>query len=422
MDAAERCLVNKSSDVKPTSTATPRAYGFMNPSKRFAVCRMKQIGATPSLNKSDHTRHDDASLPLLQEKEASVDSKHDKNLYVNGGSPNYGPGLLPKTLYKSEESLKSACATEINGFAFPVPLFQSRITKTYDLHPLQEEPCDTKELCISHEGINNSEVAEQPAWDRTAYVLPETSARSVSMRDMGTEMTPITSQEPSRTGTPIQCTTPSMRSPVSSGSSTPKRGTTISSPVRFAKVQYQNPVNDPSTPDKDGTLLEPSRDVHTTAGKKSVTDTTRVHDGKSDADALEYKDLDGDPPRLLKRSLDLEEVKRNVLETRAAAWEEAERARYEREEAKIQAWEKHEKAKAEAEMRRIEVKIEKIRAYAQEKLMNKLAATKRRAEEQRAIAEARQSQQARKAVVQSNQIREGKRLSLPFLRCTAFCS
>ncbi|GAU30244.1 hypothetical protein TSUD_67960 [Trifolium subterraneum] len=40
---------------------------------------------------------------------------------------------------------------------------------------------------------------------------------------MGTEMTPIASQEPSRTATPIRATTPTTRSPIHSGTSTPMR-------------------------------------------------------------------------------------------------------------------------------------------------------------------------------------------------------
>lgn len=43
------------------------------------------------------------------------------------------------------------------------------------------------------------------------------------MRDMGTEMTPIPSQEPSRSATPVGATTP-LRSPNSSIPSTPRRG------------------------------------------------------------------------------------------------------------------------------------------------------------------------------------------------------
>jgi len=48
--------------------------------------------------------------------------------------------------------------------------------------------------------------------------------QSICFRDMGTEMTPIASQEPSRNGTPIRATTPATRSPIHSGTSTPMRG------------------------------------------------------------------------------------------------------------------------------------------------------------------------------------------------------
>ena len=49
-----------------------------------------------------------------------------------------------------------------------------------------------------------------------SYTPPTSNVRSDSTRDMGTEMTPIASQEPSRTGTPLIATTPSTRSPVNS--------------------------------------------------------------------------------------------------------------------------------------------------------------------------------------------------------------
>ncbi|EFJ13177.1 hypothetical protein SELMODRAFT_424637 [Selaginella moellendorffii] len=61
----------------------------------------------------------------------------------------------------------------------------------------------------------------------------------------------------------------------------------------------------------------------------------------------------------LRPVVDLDEVRRTMVESRATAEEEAEHAkcmaRYEHEEAKILAWENHQKAKAEAELRRMEV-------------------------------------------------------------------
>ncbi|KAG1331337.1 hypothetical protein COCNU_02G013050 [Cocos nucifera] len=58
---------------------------------------------------------------------------------------------------------------------------------------------------------------DKPAEDSAMEVRP------VCVRDMGTEMTPIASKEPSRTSTPLRATTPVLRSPISSRSSTPGR-------------------------------------------------------------------------------------------------------------------------------------------------------------------------------------------------------
>ncbi|CAH8382719.1 unnamed protein product [Eruca vesicaria subsp. sativa] len=51
---------------------------------------------------------------------------------------------------------------------------------------------------------------------RKESINPTAVIRSVCVRDMGTEMTPIGSQEPSRTATPVRATTPVGRSPVTS--------------------------------------------------------------------------------------------------------------------------------------------------------------------------------------------------------------
>ncbi|KAK9675453.1 hypothetical protein RND81_11G008000 [Saponaria officinalis] len=177
--------------------------------------------------------------------------------------------------------------------------------------------------------------------------------RSVCVRDMGTEMTPIASLEPSRTATPIRATTPAARSPISSGGSTPMR------------CQHSGP------------------------------NTEEV------------------------RSSGLELVKKcSPLETRALAWDEAERAKYmarfKREEVKIQAWENHEKRKAEMEMKKLEVKAERLKARAQEKYNNKLAATRRIAEEKRANAEAKLSEKAVKTSEKADYIRRTGHLPSSF--------
>lgn len=187
---------------------------------------------------------------------------------------------------------------------------------------------------------------------------------SVCLRDMGTEMTPIASKEPSRAATPLRSTTPVARSPIPSRSSTPGRRRQDAPPADVL-----------------------GSDVVRTAEQAAVSNA--VSGGEADRDS--NGGAVGGAPRA------------NTLESRAAAWDEAERAkfmarceridyiflllsdrkssalcadllasslnqfidryifpglcgfRYKREEVKIQAWENHEKRKAEMEMKKIEV-------------------------------------------------------------------
>ncbi|CAL5395987.1 unnamed protein product [Camellia sinensis] len=192
---------------------------------------------------------------------------------------------------------------------------------------------------------------------------PVSVVRSICVRDMGTEMTPIASQEPSRTATPIRATTPAVRSPISSGSSTPVRAL-----------------------ERSQTGLTP---------EESRGDEGRGGGGNRGGS----RDLEETSPGKGGEGKNLEQAqKMNHLETQAIAWDEAERAkymaRYKREEVKIQAWENHEKRKAEMEMKRMEVKAERLKARAQERLVNKLAATRRIAEEKLANAGAKLNEKA----------------------------
>ncbi|MCD7472320.1 hypothetical protein HAX54_013464 [Datura stramonium] len=218
--------------------------------------------------------------------------------------------------------------------------------------------------------------------------------RSICVRDMGTEMTPIASQEPSRTATPIRATTPAARSPISSGSSTPIRG-------------------------QNGALqtIENGQIVATTGENRGNAGTTRI---------IRNVEETIDNELAAKKETD-HANKLNPLETRAMAWDEAERAkymaRYKREEVKIQAWENHEKRKAEMEMKRMEVKAERIKARAQEKYTNKVAAARRIAEEKRANAEAKLNEKAVKTSEKADYIRRTGHLpsSLSFKLPSSFC-
>ena len=192
----------------------------------------------------------------------------------------------------------------------------------------------------------------------SSYGIPPSALLSVSMRDMGTEMTPITSQEPSLTATPIQATTPTMNSPVSSASSTPQRDRMSSRKASEEEEEEDNMPHQSNPVDifpeigiprggNEGFAMDDDEQVHKNenlelkSGKLDTGDhlnhhyhqddpllnssTARVkHDGNTTNDD---DDSHESSSKLLK-SLDLEEVKRSVLETRAIAWEEAEQAKY----------------------------------------------------------------------------------------------
>ncbi|KAL6843869.1 hypothetical protein ACP4OV_026440 [Aristida adscensionis] len=211
---------------------------------------------------------------------------------------------------------------------------------------------------------------------------------SVCLRDMGTEMTPIASKEPSRTATPLRASTPVARSPISSRSSTPARRRPAEGPVGVAAAAV-------------GGTTEP------------MPAAAAAGEGRCGGE----EDGAG--------GVDRRVVSANSLESRAAAWDEAERAkftaRYKREEVKIQAWENHEKRKAEMEMKKMQMKADQMKARAQEKLANRLAATRRMAEEKRASAEAKLNERAARTSEKANYIRKTGHLPSSFFKMSCLC-
>ena len=141
--------------------------------------------------------------------------------------------------------------------------------------------------------------------------------RSVSMRDMGTEMTPGTSLEPSRTATPVGATTP-IRSPTSSMPSTPRGGAPASTPLELAH---------------DGEIHHPTENNKKELSEEELKLKTRreivalgVQLGKMNIAAWASKD-----EQEKKRSAETtnaEELERIEYEKRAAAWEEAEKSKH----------------------------------------------------------------------------------------------
>ncbi|XP_009787376.1 uncharacterized protein [Nicotiana sylvestris] len=238
--------------------------------------------------------------------------------------------------------------------------------------------------------------------DRT--VLP--AIRSVSMRDMGTEMTPIPSQEPSRTATPVDATTP-IRSPTSSIPSTPRRGEPAPTPT-------ENCIGNASQNSTENNKKELSEEELKMKTRKEIV-ALGVQLGKMNIAAWASKDEKD------KSEAEAAEVARMEYAKRAAAWEEAEKSKhsasYKREEIKIQAWESQQKAKLEAEMRKIEAQVEQMRAQAQAKMVKKIAMARQRSEEKRAAAEARRNQQAEKTTEQVEYIRQTGRLPSSSFSC-----
>lgn len=139
--------------------------------------------------------------------------------------------------------------------------------------------------------------------------------RAISMRDMGTEMTPIASQEPSRTATPNGSSTP-LRSPTSSIPSTPRTGEPTTTPAE--RTDDNNARHLSGKGDKE--LSEQEMKLKT---RREIV-ALGVQLGKMNIAAWASKDdknnssLPADPA----------ELERVEYEKRAAAWEEAEKSKH----------------------------------------------------------------------------------------------
>lgn len=206
--------------------------------------------------------------------------------------------------------------------------------------PRLEEEFDTKRVDENLLRKKNKKLEEG---EEAKDAQPQTVAAGVCiMKDMGTEMTPLASQEPSRTGTPARITTPTLSSPGCS----PGRGGRIAE----AAVGCDSDQ-----------LMEKQLKLKTR--REIMILGTKL--GKTNIAAWASKeDDDGDEDRVVDLHVDVPNEKKTAvgIDIRAAtAWEEAEKskyiARFKREEIKIQAWENHQKAMAEAELKKMEVNL-----------------------------------------------------------------
>lgn len=242
------------------------------------------------------------------------------------------------------------------------------------------------------------------------------TVQSVSVRDVGTEMTPIPSQEPSRTGTPLGSMTPT-RSPNGSIPSTPVGGRSIASPGE------ENTDDGPYFNRKGGTHANQLSDTEMRLKTRQEIAALGIQLGKMNIATWASKEeleLVSAAPSIA----DLERMRKEYA-ARAASYEEAENAkhtaRFKKEEVKIEAWESRQKSKIEFEMKRIEEHAERMRSEAMAKMAEKLEMARRLAEEKRASANAKMNQQAAIAVQKAEKIRQTGRVPRPSILCCGGC-
>ncbi|CAM0902869.1 unnamed protein product [Alopecurus aequalis] len=319
--------------------------------------------------------------------------------------PNRGAFARPIQNMKRFNPASSASRSILERLSFAS--HQPKVVRHADICPVQSATSDTAEY---QKGVTHtSSVAIKPCNEPEVI----STIQSVSVRDVGTEMTPIPSQDPSRTGTPLGSMTPS-RSPNCSLPSTPVGGR--------SSIGEDNGDDGPYFNRKGGTN-EMSEDEIRLKARKEIA-ALGVQLGKMNiatwASKEELELVSGTPT-----IADLERMKKEYA-ARAAAFEDAENskhtARFKKEELKIEAWESRQRTKVEFEMRRIEERAEKMRSEAMAKMAEKLETARRLAEEKRSSANAKMNKQAARAVQKADQIRETGRIPRShILCCGCFC-
>ncbi|XP_024371101.1 uncharacterized protein [Physcomitrium patens] len=242
---------------------------------------------------------------------------------------------------------------------------------------------------------------------RVKKPLEETSP---AMKDVGTAMTPTASVEPSRAGTPI---------------GTPGSGNRADM-LQVSSLRHHE--NDAAPTDKSGGAeslrVWTAKELQEKTRLEIVALGTQL--GKVNIAAWAARDEKylSTPGSRSKDALEVEHIWTDAVATKAAATEEAEKAklnsRFQLEQAKIQKWEEHENTKAEAEMRSVEIKAEHMLSQAHKKLANKMAALQHQAATLRLAAETQRVEAAAKAAKKAKAMKSTGRF-LNFLILPSFC-
>ncbi|XP_044945916.1 uncharacterized protein LOC123395058 isoform X1 [Hordeum vulgare subsp. vulgare] len=219
---------------------------------------------------------------------------------------------------------------------------------------------------------------------------------SVSMRDVGTEMTPIASQEQSRSGTPAGAATPSF-SPLCSVPASP------SASERELQIRTRREI----------------AALGLQLGKMSIASWA----SKEDRFRTSPEKSAGEEDR----------AKKAEFEARAAAWAESKKcklaSRYQRKEVRIQEWENCQKSKFEAKMRHAEdvivqdsfqVQADQMKARAKNSLTKRLSTLSHKVEGKQARVEARRNRRAVRLARQVERIRKTGRVPSRFRCCSWF--
>ncbi|KAJ1266379.1 hypothetical protein BS78_08G146700 [Paspalum vaginatum] len=238
---------------------------------------------------------------------------------------------------------------------------------------------------------------------RFSSAPPAAAAVSVSMRDVGTEMTPIASQEQSRSGTPAGAATPSL-SPLCSVPSSPRGG-------GASAASLSSSASSSSASERE-LQLRTRREIAALGlqlGKMNIASWASKEESLLAASSEKSAG-----------AVDAE-IKRKEFEARAAAWEQSKKcklaSRYQRKEVKIQEWESCQKSKFEAKLRQAEAQAEQMKARAKQTLAKRLSALSHKVEGKQARVESRRSRQAARLARQVERIRKTGREPCRFRRC-----
>ncbi|RAL49784.1 hypothetical protein DM860_002075 [Cuscuta australis] len=379
--------------------------------------RSMQHSMARSFSRPMPSKWNDAEKWIMNRQNIQTNHHPPKKIHFHNHT-NRMPGMsIVRVAPESPSFIENKLAVKRVDFCQP--------SSDHSSHPISGQgnaPTASFDLCP--EGNNLAEMDDGSLAEDKGFA----GIRSVSMRDMGTEMTPIPSQEPSRTATPTGATTP-LRSPTSSIPSTPRRSGEESKTVvdlhaidqRHDDSQGENCNRELSEQEL---KLKTRKEIVSLGLKLGKTNIAAWASNKDE------KERNGSVPS---HGTEMTELEHQIEFTkRATAWEEAEKTKhaarshqfflgkfliYKREEIKIQAWESQQEAKLEAEIRRIEAQVERMRAQGQAKMVKKIAMAKKISEEKRAKAEARKNQQAEKTAADAEYIRQTGRFPSASLSC-----